>query len=43
MPTEDVVERVRKLLRLAEDAGATQAKAKSAVERANALFVDPPQ
>jgi hypothetical protein len=37
--TEDIVERIRKLLRLAEDAGATEAEAAAALERANALLI----
>jgi len=36
---EDIVERIRKLLRLAEDAGATEAEAAAALERANALLI----
>ena len=36
---DDIVERIRKLLRLAEDAGATEAQAASALERANALLI----
>ena len=39
MTTDDVVERIRKLLRFAEDAGATEAEAASALERANALLI----
>jgi len=39
MPSEHVVERIRKLLRLAEDAGATEAEAASALERASALLL----
>ena len=39
MPSENVVERIRKLLRLAEDAGATEAEAASALERASALLL----
>ncbi len=39
MPPENVVERIRKLLRLAEDAGATEAEAASALERASALLL----
>ena len=39
MTADDVVERIRKLLRLAEDAGATEAEAASALERANALLI----
>jgi hypothetical protein len=37
--TDDIVERIRKLLRLAENAGATEAEAAAALERANALLV----
>ncbi len=39
MPSDNVVERIRKLLRLAEDAGATDAEAASALERASALLL----
>jgi Protein of unknown function (DUF2786) len=39
MAPEDVVERIRKLLRLAENAGATEAEAASALERASALLL----
>jgi hypothetical protein len=39
MTADDVVERIRKLLRLAEDAGATEAEAAAALERANALLI----
>jgi len=39
MPPDNVVERIRKLLRLAEDAGATEAEAASALERASALLL----
>jgi len=39
MPSDNVVERIRKLLRLAEDAGATEAEAASALERASALLL----
>ena len=39
MTTDDIVERIRKLLRLAKDAGATEAEAASALERANALLI----
>ncbi|MGI8492835.1 MAG: DUF2786 domain-containing protein, partial [Acidimicrobiales bacterium] len=39
MPPDDVVERIRKLLRLAEDAGATEAEAAAALERASALLL----
>jgi hypothetical protein len=37
--TDDIVARIRKLLRLAEDAGATEAEAAAALERANALLL----
>ena len=33
MTAADIVERIRKLMRLAEDAGATEAEAASALER----------
>jgi len=36
---DDVIQRIRKLLRLAEDAGATEAEAASALERASALLI----
>ena len=39
MTNEDIVDRIRKLLRLAEDAGATEAEAAAALERANALLI----
>jgi len=39
MPSENIVERIRKLLRLAENAGATEAEAASALERASALLL----
>jgi hypothetical protein len=39
MTTDDIVERIRKLLRLAEDTGATEAEAAAALERANALLI----
>jgi Protein of unknown function (DUF2786) len=39
MSADDVVERIRKLLRLAEDAGATEAEAAAALERASALLL----
>jgi len=39
MSPDNVVERIRKLLRLAEDAGATEAEAASALERASALLL----
>jgi Protein of unknown function (DUF2786) len=37
--TNDSVERIRKLMRLAEGAGVTEAEAASALERANALLI----
>jgi Protein of unknown function (DUF2786) len=37
--TDDIVERIRKLMPLAEAAGATEAEAASALERANALLI----
>jgi Protein of unknown function (DUF2786) len=37
--SDDVVERIRKLLRLAGDVGATEAEAAAALERANALLM----
>ena len=39
MTTDDILERIRKLLRLAHDAGATEAEAAAALERANALLI----
>ena len=39
MTADDVVERIRKLLRLAESAGATEREAAAALEWANALLV----
>jgi hypothetical protein len=39
MTTDDVIDRIRKLLRLARDAGATEAEAAAALERANALLI----
>jgi hypothetical protein len=39
MTTDDVVERIRKLLRLADNAGATEGEAAAALERANALLI----
>ena len=37
--TDEIIERIRKLLRLSEDAGATEAEAAAALERANALLI----
>jgi Protein of unknown function (DUF2786) len=37
--TDDIVKRIRKLMRLAENAAATEAEAASALERANALLI----
>ena len=39
MATDDVVDRIRKLFRLAENAGATEGEAAAALERANALLI----
>lgn len=39
MTTDDIVDRIRKLLRLAGDAGATESEAAAALERANALLL----
>lgn len=39
MTADDIVDRIRKLLRPAEDASATEAEAAAALERANALLI----
>jgi hypothetical protein len=39
LATDEILERIRKLLRLSEDAGATEAEAAAALERANALLI----
>ena len=39
MATDDIVERICKLLSLAGDAGATEAETAAALERANALLI----